>query len=106
STGPHLHFEVRRNGVAIDPGAVVPFAEGGYVRGGPVLGLLNEALAHPGEVVAPEPKLREIFREELRRMLAQPPQLTQHIYGVLPGDVERETRRALRRMALERAVQA
>jgi TP901 family phage tail tape measure protein len=42
STGDHLHFELRRGGVPIDPTGIVPFAEGGIVDR-PTIALIGEA---------------------------------------------------------------
>jgi phage-related protein len=79
---------------------VNPAAKGAYVNK-PTLLLSGEGGDPEGEVTSPVSMLRKVIQEEMRSGSLKAPHITQHITGLQSGDVERETRKALRRMALE-----
>jgi hypothetical protein len=51
-------------GAWVNPRSILQFGNGGYVTG-PTLGLLGENAANRPEVVAGEPQIRRILREEM-----------------------------------------
>lgn len=77
-------------------------ANGGLAKG-PAVAYLGETYRARPEHIVPDRILRDSIRSEMAQVLApldgRPLIGEQKIYGVLPGDVDRETRRAVEKIA-------
>jgi phage-related protein len=80
---------------------VNPAANGAYVNK-PTLLLSGEGGDREGEITSPVQMMRKVIQEELQASSLKAPHITQHITGMMPGQVTIETKKALRSMVLER----